>query len=50
MKSLKKILTLLLITTVVGGGVYWYGETKADGADVSYRTAAVERGSLRSII
>lgn len=48
--KLKRIVTLFVVVALSCGGVYWYSERRADSADVSYRTALAERGSLRSVI
>ena len=50
MKKLAKFVTCALIAALVSGGGLWYTENRASGADVSYRTARVRRGSLRSTI
>ncbi len=50
MKKFAKYVTCALIAALVSGGGLWYTENRASGADVSYRTARVRRGSLRSTI
>lgn len=50
MKKFAKFVTCALIAALVSGGGLWYTENRASGADVSYRTARVRRGSLRSTI
>ncbi|MBQ4491610.1 MAG: efflux RND transporter periplasmic adaptor subunit [Pyramidobacter sp.] len=50
MKKLFKFVAFALVASLVAGGGIWYTETRASGADVSYRTARVRRGSLRSTI
>ena len=50
MKKIAKYVTCALIAALVSGGGLWYTENRASGADVSYRTARVRRGSLRSTI
>ena len=50
MKKFAKYVTCALIAALVSGGGLWYTENRASGADVSFRTARVRRGSLRSTI
>ncbi|MGN0838082.1 MAG: efflux RND transporter periplasmic adaptor subunit [Pyramidobacter sp.] len=48
--GLKKIAVSALIVAAAGAGIYQYRSTSSASSSVGYRTAAVRRGSLRSVI
>ena len=50
MKKFVKCAVFALLAVALTGGAAWYTERRAESADVSYRTAKVRRGSLRSTI
>ncbi len=50
MTSLKKIGAAVLIAVLFSGGVYWYTRGESGSSSLSYRTARVRRGDLRSTI
>src|SRR5918997_3457755 len=39
----------LIVAAAAGGGWYWY-QSRADGADVRYRTVKVERGAIAAVV
>lgn len=41
---------VLILAVLAAAGVWRYTSTQANSADMSYRTAAVQRGNLRSVI
>jgi HlyD family secretion protein len=50
MKAMFKTLAVIvLVAAAAGGGWYWY-QSRADGSDVRYRVAKVERGPMAAVV
>ena len=43
------LILVLLVAAAAGGGWYWY-QSRADGGEVRYRVAKVERGSMAAVV